>query len=310
MREYTFIVLNYTFILCPKVKFLDILIFILRIHMSRKGGIFGYDPKSGFDPHGFENRNELVHNNMRKSLLVEEIREYSVMIDSKDRNYQIYPNPFNYEVRFNPLPKTREWINDQEIISEEPTPIIYTHFKNVKYIKLDSVVFPFYTKVKWVRDEDDEDEFLLNVDTNNSLTDELYLVMTLGEHADMNAFSTNDVLSSSFATIYFDRKVSNTHFVGSSRNGIRYFPMNQLGEVHRLKIAFMDPYGKPLTVPHLDPTILSNLECECDDPETDQDERDRCFRHNLSHPLNPIFQHHINLKIGVVEPQLNKAVFA
>ena len=69
----------------------------------------------------------------------------------------------------------------------------------------------------------------------------------------------------------------------------------------------MDPYGNSLKCPHLDKRIKSNTVCTCDDSDGD-DETD-CFMHNLFHPLNPIFQHHINFKIGVVEPRLSKKIF-
>lgn len=272
----------------------------------------GYDPKGYFLNHNFTNKNDIVHNNLSSILLNEEIREYSVMIDSKDRNYQVYPDPFHYEVKFNPLPKTREKINGKIVTYEEPAPTINDNFANVRYIKLEEAILPLYYKVKQdVEVDEDGDEIGKKwiVDTNKKLTDNLYVVLSLGgEYSDENYRSTNDVLGGSFSTIYYDCLANSTHYFGYISNGLKIFPQDQLGKIDKLRITFMDPYGKPLRIPHVDKRILSNMECECIDPEGDDDTD--CFKHNLFHPLNPIFQHHLQFKIGVVEPRLNKLTFS
>ncbi|BCS83223.1 hypothetical protein QLL95_gp0900 [Cotonvirus japonicus] len=271
--------------------------------------INGYDPKANFTNNNFVNKGDIMYNNLNGILLNEEIREYSVMIDSKDRNYQTYPDPFNYEVKFNPLPKTVENINGKKIVYEESMPFINDNFVNVRYIKLESVILPFYTQVRLVKEDDDGDIIeSVKVNTVKPLTDNLYIILSLGEYTDTNYRSTNDVLSESFAIIYFDKKISNTHYLGTTSNGIKIFPQDQLAKINKLKISFMDPYGKPLRCDHIDKRIKSGMECTCNDPEGDDDTD--CFKHNLFHPLNPIYQHHIHFKVGVVEPRLNKKIFS
>lgn len=271
---------------------------------------FNGDPKSIFSNHNFENKNDVLHNNLQNILLNEQIREYSVMIDSKDRNYQIYPDPFNYEVKFNPLPKSREKINGKYVTYEEPAPIINDSFINVRYIKLETVILPLYTRIKQEKELNEDDELIKiwKVDTKKLLSDNLYNVLSIGEYKDINYRSTNDVLADSFATIYYDNKMSNTHFLGYTNNGVKTFPQDQLAKIDKLKISFMDPYGRPLTCPHVNKKIKSNLECTCENPDGDEDTD--CFEHNLCHPLNPIFQHHIHFKVGVVEPRLSKKTFS
>ena len=272
---------------------------------------FNGGPKSIFNNHGFTNRNDLMHNNLQNILLNEEIREYSVMIDSKDRNYQVYPDPFNYEVRFNPLPKSREKVNGKYITYEEPAPIINDNFINVRYIKFEVALLPIYTKIKQYREKNDDDDEIVKVwkvDKEKLLSDNFYTVLSLGgEYKDVNYRSTNDVLGDSFAIIYYDCKMSNTHFMGYSENGIKIFPQDQLAKIDKLKISFMDPYGRLLCCPHLNKKIKSNMICTCEDPNGDEDTD--CFEHNLYHPLNPIFQTHLHFKIGVVEPRLLKKTF-
>lgn len=271
--------------------------------------INGYDPKSQFTNHNFTNQNNILHNNLGNILLNEEIREYSVMIDSKDRNYQVYPDPFCYEVKFHPLPKSKEKINGKIVVHEEPAPTINDNFTHVRYIKLEKISLPLYNRIKKKIEEDDNEYYeKWVVDTLKPLTDNLYIVLSLGnEYADDNYKSTNDVLSESFATIYFNSKANNTHYFGCTSNGLKIFPQDQLGKIDKLKITFMDPYGQPIRCGHINKKIKSNMECTCNDPEGD--EITDCFKHNLFHALNPIFQHHLHFKVGVVEPRLNKLTF-
>lgn len=269
----------------------------------------GSDPKAMFNNHNFINQNNLIHNNLNNILLNEEIREYSVMIDSKDRNYQVYPDPFSYEVKFNPLPGSIEKTNGRKIFHQEPNPIINDSFTNVRYIKLEDVILPYFNKVKTINKKvDDELVKIWKIDTLNPITENLYTVLSIGEYKDINYRSTNDILSDSFATIYFDNRVNDTHFKGYTKNGIKIFPQDQLARIDKLRIEFMDPYGKLLNCNHINKKIKSNLECHCEDPEC-YDNLSDCFKHNLFHPWNPIFQHHLHFKVGVVEPRISKKTF-
>jgi hypothetical protein len=272
----------------------------------------GKTPKSIFDNNNFQNTGTL-HNNLHNILLNEEIQEYSVLIDSKDRNYQVFPDPFHYEVTFGPKPRSREVVNGEVITHQDPNPVINDKFINARYIKLEQVVLPFFYKII-CKEEPDVDSAregatieTCKINISKTLPDELYTVMTIQEYNDTNYKSTNDVLSDSFATIYYDTRINDTHYRGITSNGVNIFRQDQLGEINKFKIDFYDPYGNPLTVDHLDKTIMSNMECNCDNPHGDSDTD--CFRHNLFHPLNPIFQHHLHFKVGVIEPRLHKVTF-
>lgn len=271
----------------------------------------GYDPKSQFSNGNFVNKNNLYVNNISNNFLNEEVREYSVMIDSKDRNYQTYTNPFDYTVTFNPLPTSIDYdINGKKIISQTPNPVINDHFTDIQYIKLDRIILPYYTTVRQnlYEDVEDSDEVikLWDINPDKNIIDDLYVLMSIGsEYTDNNYRSTNDVLGDSFATIYYDSNVNKTHWFGATSNGCKIFPQDQLGKLDRLRIKFYDPYGKLLDCPHLDKNIKSGMVCTCNSHYEDP----ICFRHNLFHPLNPIFQHHIHLKVGVVIPRIKKNTF-
>lgn len=266
--------------------------------------ILNRKPKTIFNSNNF-NRSDLLRNDLYDILRNEEIREYSILIDSKDRNYQIYPNPFKYEVKFGPLHTTKEKINGRMVSHEIPNPVISSRLINVRYIKLEEVILPLFNKVISTK-EPINDAIIESwkIDVTRPLIDNLYTVLSIHEYRDIsdNIMSTNDVLSDSFATIYFNERISDTHYSGRTSNGIKIFQLNELPTIDSWKINFMDPYGCPLTVDHIDKTILSNCECFCIEEGI---ESPTCFRHNLLHPLNPIFQHHLHFKVGVIEPKLN-----
>jgi len=80
----------------------------------------------------FDNYSEKVKNN---------IYEYTLKIDSIDRNINNYPNPFNFKVRFN-----------QGDNLSGGGPSIFRRFNNVKYINLESVCIPRYNITKSYND--------------------------------------------------------------------------------------------------------------------------------------------------------------
>jgi len=272
---------------------------------NRRFEFNGNDPKSGFNNHGFVNRNEFMHNDLRNIIMNEEIREYSVMIDSKDRNYQVYPNPFCYEVKFNPI-ISKEYVNGKVVKYEEPNPIINDSFKNVRYIKLEEAILPLYTCIKKNKCVDNgEVKEKWESDKTKMLIDDLYIVLSIGDYSDTNYRSTNDVLSESFATIYYDYCINNTHYKGYTSNGVKVFYQDQLGKIDKMRISFMDPMGNNLKVNHVNKALKSNMICTCSDAH----ENPTCFKHNLFHPMNPLYQHHLHFKVGVVEPRFNKNTF-
>jgi hypothetical protein len=133
--------------------------------ISQPTNVNGYDPKSGFNNNNFVNNNQIRHNN------------------------QVYPDPFQYTVKFNPLTTVQEIVDGEYQTFEEPNPIIHTSFTNVRYIKLQDMILPMYHHLKreYYMDEDENvtSEWVLNTDL--PITENLYTVLSLGgEHADDN----------------------------------------------------------------------------------------------------------------------------
>ena len=96
------------------------------------------------------NNNNLLHNNLKDNLLKEELVEYQINIDSDDRKFDAYPDPFNYVVTFKSLGRSIYYKKHNGFkiecgeIPETPGPVIMRSFKNVKYAKLDHCIISRY----------------------------------------------------------------------------------------------------------------------------------------------------------------------
>jgi hypothetical protein len=276
-------------------------------------------PQDNFKNYNFKNRNDLLHNNLYPYTLDEQIREYTLLIDSKDRNYNVYPNPFSYKVKLGPLSKSSTIIDGKKYIYEEPNPVIFNNFKNIRYVYVKNILLPNFYHINSQG----------QIDTNDKLTNNMYVLLNIKELSTVNENNaTNDLLQKSFDLIYFDYFINPTHYHGISRNTFKLFNPDDLGILNNLTISITDPYGNVFNPKYLNTNVGTNFKCDCeelndyvyDDDHLNDNSNDNlndnlnskssCIKHNPLHPLNPIFQNHIELGIGVVEGHLNKKVFS
>ena len=284
----------------------------------------GIEPKVMFNNASFKNRNDLIHNNLKPIVLDEDIIEYDIFIDSKDRNYQAYPNPFNYKVTFAPLGKSTivDKRTGEKTVLETPEPTIANSFENVRYIVLEEAILPIYYHLT-------KENKLSN---KRSLLTNMYNILNIKEFDELNENSTNDILGRSFSVLYFDSLINDTHYFTAPAKEVKLFPRDKLGVIDKFTISITDPYGNIYNPKHLNKNLHSGMRCTCEEDEEDRkrewekekEKRDYssdsddepkevpqniCFIHNINHPLNPIYQHHLHFKIGVVEAHLEKANF-
>lgn len=260
----------------------------------------GTRPNDMFDNHNFKNQGGLIHNDIYDNVLNEWVREYSIYIDSKDRDFKVYPNPFKYTVDFSPPPATRISDNGESAKLEPIRPFIKGPIKDVRYIKLETAILPIYHRIN--------DDGTLNI--KDKLKNRIYNILQIKEFYDENRYSTSQELEDSFAILYPDSDIHDQkiHFQTKTRNGgVYYFPPDTLGEIKKMTIRITDPYGT-LYQPDVDPKIDTPSHCICN-PDPDMEANNKCFIHSLYHPGNPIFQNHLHFRVGVVIPRINKKIF-
>ena len=72
---------------------------------------------------------QLLQNNVKQGVMSEIIKEYTLIIDGADRDVEVYNDPLDFLVTFNP-------------VSGGTQPYINRDFKNVRFVKLDKILVP------------------------------------------------------------------------------------------------------------------------------------------------------------------------
>jgi hypothetical protein len=233
-----------------------------------------YTPNSPIiEKQNYQNQNNMLHNNVGNNILSENVIEYSIHIDSIDRNINIYPNQFKFSVHFN---------------DNNMQPTIDKKFKNIKYIRLENIILPHvysvdlsstnttYTDISGNRFSDNDDYEM----TNNK-----FLLLKIKELANDRVLSTNNIVRSDTFKLYFD--VSLNKFYDSwttNQNSFVYLNSN-LNNVSKLTFELFDPEGNQLFFNG----IISNIENKL----------------LLTCPLNKYTQMTITLIFGIIQNDLN-----
>lgn len=254
------------------------------------------------------NTNNTLHNNINDNILKENIIEYTINIDSIDRDIERYKSPYYFIVNFNAnaptIVKTSNYINgnlqsESHYFKGTPTPLINKEFRNVKYVRLNCVILPQYGNIK-----EKCDTYVL--DNDNKLIDDRFLTVVIDEFNDLDSrtFSTSDTsdrlsqLDNSsitspkpFCQVYPERIYGKYFYYGDIVSGERTYKDSQLGNISKMTIRLYDSCGTPLKI--------DNLFNECEII------RNNICLDNIRHPLNKIHQVFFSFTFGVVENELS-----
>ena len=237
----------------------------------------------------FQNQNDIWYNNLGQNILDHTIKEYSLIIDSTDRDYVRYPNPFYYKIILKPIFDIKGLDVDGNEIPMRG--VINRDFKNIKYIKLDTIVLPKKYKIS----ENDEGEPELTGD----LSDERFTILTIDEIQHNNEFSTNKPTTDSFSVLYRGVVLQSNFYYAYPRTSIRIYDKSELANLRSVTIRILDSRGRQLSPGNLDKKAKNNCSCH------DEDDPECPVCTNVRHPLHPDLQNHVFLKVGVVENQQN-----
>jgi hypothetical protein len=244
----------------------------------------------------FKNQNNVFHNNLLDNVQTEFIVDYTLDIDSKDREISSFPDPFKYTVTFAPVTKgvdrREEWINPNDkslgkhIVSTfytgNPPPYIAKSFKNIKYIRVDNVILPKYGGIKY---DMGTSEWVL--DDTKDLTADRFIVMKFKNIDSRFNMSTNSIVESTGIKLIPDTIPESGNFYyavpSNAKNIVKTYNMSLLGNLDRLYVEFYDSVGNQLRYTNLDTS----------QPTTD-----------VRNPNNINLQNNITLIFGVVENEL------
>lgn len=248
----------------------------------------------------YANNGNLIHNNVGSEIMDESIVEYKIIIDSIDRDIKVYNSPFDFVVKFgaqsNGFVRYNSYKNgnltaENSYMKGAPQPYINREFKNIKYIKLDTIVLPLGNK----------EEFCL--------LDDRYISLVIPEIETDTVYTTGDnnvrydpVTNQSytppkpFAIVFPDKLTSKHHFTGTPYYGLKTYKSSRLGNITSMHIKFTDSYGMPIKINDL--YTYEQL-------KTARDEGNEIFPTDDRHPLNKKYQLSLSFIIGVVECQIS-----
>lgn len=239
------------------------------------------------------------------AIINENIVEYKINIDSLDRDIDKYPNPFNFVVSFDaPGSKciTEEYRKGKNIEFKKKYyvgangPSINRSFRNIKYIKLNSIVLPQYSK--YIIDDD-----VIIPDKKKCLLNDRFVQLMIPEFTNNDGYiySTSDNSTryvetcngtkgfnppQPFGIIFPDDVLGKVYYNGLTHNVKREYRESNLGNLNKMSIKFYDSYGLPLVYDHFERNV-----CECSID-------------NIKNPLHKDLQVYLSFTLGIVEPNI------
>lgn len=261
----------------------------------------------------FRNKNTLLHNNVNENLLLEQIIEYNLNIDSKDRSLVAYPNPFDFTVTFGghgsvvenktvlkKTPLSLGAVNESKYESKKivyegtPGPVINKRFKNVKYLRLDYVILPKTNIIKKNDGSLVSSEYLddcISEDDKDKLTYKYkYLILRINEIRSDKILGTNKNLENDIFILYPDKLMGKNHIMWLPTSGSRNYKNSDLENITRLTFEILTPKGDVLCIFDENGNKIN--------PSSETDELIKeCVEENMQVSLAVI--------MGVVENELN-----
>jgi len=202
----------------------------------------------------YTNNGQLIHNNVESNMLNENYIDYTIHVDSTDRNTSVYPNPYSFVLTFGGAgPGKNKYFDSHGNLHVNdyvgaPDPIIDKKFRNVKNVILDKIFFPRYIGFERTGTPGNYD-YSGNVTLASRYR---YVVVRIKELDNNRMFSTNNFVRDDSFVMYNDKTL------GEANVGIwiaspykRFYLRSALKNIDKFTIEIVDPKGN-LIVPTYD----------------------------------------------------------
>lgn len=179
----------------------------------------------------FRNRNELLHNNVNENTITDNVTEYTIHIDSVNRDPSMYPNQFKFTTSF----------------GGNMEPNINRSFKNVLYIKILNVILPKSTKAI--------DTTTMSTDTEDVLENDRYLILKIKELSDNHTLSTGTFIRDDTIRLLLNHNLGTYYTEWQSIKNKFAFSPTKLGNINRLSFELYDSHGQQILFQGSDSTV-------------------------------------------------------
>lgn len=259
------------------------------------------------DKHDTKYKGGLIHDNVSDILMAEHIVEYTIHVNSADRDYSTYSNPFNFTVIFGGIGQTigkkfkPNGTFEQTVYAGQPKPKITRKFKNIKYIKLNHVIVPKTNIIEKISGTDDEYEYSFgDVDTELA-SNYKYLILKIKDLGNNKVLSTNDFITDDCYILYPDKVMGLNHYMWLPTATSRIFQNSNLISIDRLVFELMDDEGNLLFVLDSDGNRVNtkNLLNTFIESKEEGDPILKCVQ-----KIHKVMQIDLELTFGIVENEL------
>jgi len=197
----------------------------------------------------YENSNQLVHNNLESNLFDESYIDYTIHVDSTDRNTTIFPSPYNFVLNFGGSgPSRNKFYNSAGTLQTVdfngvPDPIIDRKFRNVKTVILDKIFFPKYIGFQRTGAGPDYD-YSGNVTLASRYR---YVIVRIKELDNNRMYSTNNYVRDDSFVMYNDKTLGDTGIgIWIASPYKRTYLKSALKNIDKFTIEIVDPQGNPI----------------------------------------------------------------
>ncbi len=252
-----------------------------------------YKPSQNMIPHrDSKNHGHVIHNNINENIVSEIVTEYTVHVDSIDRDINIFPNPYKFTLSLG-------GVATQTGVNGVPDPRIDVGFRNVKYVKLKYLMLPRHIKFDRTVDMGGNKSYAHAVTKSTILSNYRYLLMRIKEISNDKLYSTNDTIKNDCFIIYRDSNYLDAiNDLWFATQPTKIFYDNGLKNLSRMTIEILTPQGEELRILY-DGTNKLNY------TELNTDQSTAVPSSNFYTNFNEAIQTNMEFEIGVCENQLN-----
>ena len=244
-----------------------------------------------------KNHNNVFHNNINDPIVSEIITEYTLHIDSADRNTNVYPNPYTFSVS---LGGAGTQIFNSVTYTGVPNPRIDIQFKNIKYVKIKYLTLP-----RNVVYNIDSSGTTYNTDMGSTgfistiLGNHRYLVLRIKELNDDKLYSTNDNIKNNCFILYRDSNYSDAlNDLWIATQPVKIYYDNLLkNNLNKLTFEILTPDFQEFRLKYINNTVLSNIDYDIINNAQ--------ANSNFYSKFTPVIQMSMELEFGVCENQIN-----